>query len=63
MTQSHDAPEVLSSKRIYDRWLGLRVDALRPSTEGLRYPSGYETKHDVVEHHGGVTVLQIDAYV
>ena len=56
MTQSHDAPEVLSSKRIYDRWLGLRVDM-------LRYPSGYETQHDVVEHHGGVTVLQIDAYV
>ncbi len=26
----------------------------------LRYPSGYETMHDVVEHHGGVTVLPID---
>ncbi len=48
------APEVLSSERIYDRWLGLRVDK-------LRYPSGYETKHDVVEHHGGVTLLPIDA--
>ncbi|MCH7580364.1 MAG: NUDIX hydrolase [Chloroflexi bacterium] len=51
---AHDAPEVLSSERIYDRWLGLRVDK-------LRYPSGYETSHDVVEHHGGVTLLPIDA--
>ena len=50
---AHEVPEVLSSERIYDRWLGLRVDQ-------LRYPSGYETKHDVVEHHGGVTVLPID---
>ena len=54
MTQSHDAPEVLSSERVHGRWLGLRVDM-------LRYPSGYETTHDVVEHHGGVTVLPIDA--
>ena len=50
---AHEVPEVLSSERIYDRWLGLRVDK-------LRYPSGYETPHDVVEHHGGVTVLPID---
>ena len=53
MTQSHDAPEILSSERVYGRWLGLRVDR-------LRYPSGYETTHDVVEHRGGVTVLPID---
>ena len=51
---AHDAPEVLSSERVYDRWLGLRVDK-------LRYPSGYETAHDVVEHQGGVTLLPIDA--
>ncbi|MCH8949362.1 MAG: NUDIX hydrolase [Chloroflexi bacterium] len=54
MTQSHDAPEVLSSERVHDRWLGLRVDR-------LRYPSGLETTHDVVEHRGGVTLLPIDA--
>ncbi len=53
MTQSHDAPEVLSSERIHGRWLGLRVDT-------LRYPRGYETTHDVVEHRGGVTILPID---
>lgn len=51
---AHDVPEVLSSERIHDRWLGLRVDK-------LRYPSGLETTHDVVEHHGGVTLLPIDA--
>ena len=54
MTQSHDASEILSSERVHDRWLGLRVDR-------LRYPSGYETTHDVIEHHGGVTLLPIDA--
>ncbi|MCH8025930.1 MAG: NUDIX hydrolase [Chloroflexi bacterium] len=54
MTQSHNAPEVLSSERVHGRWLGLRIDR-------LRYPSGYETTHDVVEHRGGVTVLPIDA--
>jgi len=51
---AHDEPEVISSERIYDRWLGLRVDY-------LRYPSGFEMAHDVVEHHGGVTLLPIDA--
>ncbi len=51
---AHDAPEILSSERVYERWLGLRVDK-------LRYPSGYETAHDVVEHQGGVTLLPIDA--
>ncbi len=54
MTQSHDAPEILSSERVHGRWLGLRVDR-------LRYPSGYETTHDVVEHPGGVALLPIDA--
>ena len=60
MTQSHDAPQVLSSERVHSRWRGLRVDMLRRSSEGLRYPSGMETTHDVVEHPGGVTVLPIN---
>ncbi len=51
---AHDAPEVLSSEPIHDGWLGFRVDR-------LRYPSGHETTHDVVEHPGGVTMLPIDA--
>ncbi len=51
---THEAPEVLSSERVYDRWLGLRVDK-------LRYTSGREVVHDVVEHGGGVALLPIDA--
>lgn len=49
----HDAPEVLSSERVHDRWLAVRVDK-------LRFPSGHEATHDVVEHAGGVTLLPID---
>ena len=48
------APEVIASQRVYDRWLGLRVDT-------LRYASGREGTIDVVEHRGGVTLLPIDA--
>ena len=51
---THPAPEVLASELIHDQWLGFRIDK-------LRYPSGHETTHDVVVHHGGVTLLPIDA--
>lgn len=46
-------PEVIASRRIYERWLGLRVDT-------LRHASGREHQIDVVEHQGGVTLLAID---
>ena len=54
MTQSHDAPKVLSSERVHDRWLGLRVDR-------LRYPSGYEGTAEVVEHRGGIVIVAFDS--
>lgn len=47
-------PEVIASERIYDRWLGVRIDT-------LRYASGREGTIDVVEHRGGVAILAIDA--
>ena len=47
-------PEVIASERIYDRWLGVRVDT-------LRYASGREGTIDVIEHRGGVTILAIDS--
>ena len=52
--QRHERPDVLSSERVHDRWLGMRVDK-------LRYRSGREVTHDVVEHGGGVVLLPIDA--
>jgi ADP-ribose pyrophosphatase len=51
---NYQPPEILSSERVHNRWLGLRVDK-------LRYASGREVTHDVVEHHGGVTLLPIDS--
>jgi ADP-ribose pyrophosphatase len=48
------ASELISSRRVHEGWLGLRVDT-------IRYPSGREGTIDVVEHNGGVTLLPIDA--
>ena len=54
MTEAYEPPVVISTERIHDRWIGLRVDK-------LRYASGREVVHDVVEHSGGVTLLPIDS--
>ena len=51
---NYEPPEILSTERVHDRWIGLRVDK-------LRYASGREVIHDVVEHGGGVTLLPIDS--
>jgi ADP-ribose pyrophosphatase len=48
-----ERPEIVESRRVHKRWVGLRVDR-------LRYPSGYEHDIDVVEHNGGATLLAID---
>ena len=46
-------PQVLASRVVHRRWLGLRVD-------DVRYPSGREGTLDVVEHVGGVTIVALD---
>jgi ADP-ribose pyrophosphatase len=46
-------PEVVESRRVYERWFGVRVDT-------LRYASGREGVMDVVEHRGGVTLVAFD---
>ncbi|MCH8994614.1 MAG: NUDIX hydrolase [Chloroflexi bacterium] len=46
-------PEVLASRVVHRRWLGLRVD-------DVRYPSGREGTFDVVEHVGGITLVAFD---
>lgn len=48
-----ERPEVIASRRVHKRWVGLRVDR-------LRYPSGNEHDIDVVEHNGGVTLVAFD---
>jgi ADP-ribose pyrophosphatase len=48
-----ERPEVIASRLIHKRWIGLRIDR-------LRYPSGNENDIDVVEHNGGVALLAID---
>lgn len=47
-------PEVIASERLHDGWLHLRADT-------LRFPSGRESRAEVIEHPGGVTVVAIDA--
>ncbi len=46
-------PEVISSRRVHDGWIGLRVDT-------LRYANGHEGTIDVVEHRGGITLIAFD---
>ena len=46
-------PQVLASRVVHRRWLGLRVD-------DVRYPSGREGTFDIVEHVGGVTIVALD---
>ena len=46
-------PEVASSRRVHQGWLGLRIDR-------LRFPSGHETTAEVVEHNGGVVLVAFD---
>jgi len=48
-----DRPEVISTRAVHDGWIGLRVDT-------LRYANGHEGTIDVVEHHGGVTLVAFD---
>jgi len=48
------ASEVISSRRVHEGWLGLRVNT-------IRYPSGREGTFDVIEQNGGVTLLPIDS--
>ena len=46
---------VLASRRIYDgRVVSLRVD-------DVRTPGGLETRREIVEHHGAVALVAIDA--
>jgi ADP-ribose pyrophosphatase len=45
---------VLSTRRVYDgRVINLRVD-------GVRTPTGIETRREIVEHHGAVAIVPID---
>jgi len=46
-------PEVTSSRRLHQGWVGLRIDA-------LRFPSGQESTTEVIEHRGGVTIVAFD---
>jgi ADP-ribose pyrophosphatase len=46
-------PEIASSQRIHEGWLGLRIDR-------LRYPDGQETTSEVIEHGGGVVLVAFD---
>jgi len=48
-----DAPEVIASERVYDGWFAVRIDR-------LRYPSGREGEHTIVEHGEAVTIVPID---
>jgi ADP-ribose pyrophosphatase len=50
---SDGRPELVSSRKVHDGWIGLRVDT-------LRYANGHEGTIDVVEHHGGVTLVAFD---
>lgn len=52
-SEEHQAPEVIESRQIHKRWIGLRIDT-------LRHPSGRENQVDVIEHKGGVTLLAFD---
>jgi len=49
-----ERPEVIESRQVHKRWVGLRIDR-------LRYPSGFEQDIDVVEHNGGVTLIAFDS--
>jgi ADP-ribose pyrophosphatase len=51
--QREPPPAVLSSQRVHDGWVGLRIDR-------LRFANGHESVQDVVEHRGGVTLVAID---
>ncbi|MEX0785597.1 MAG: NUDIX hydrolase [Dehalococcoidia bacterium] len=51
--EQHQPPEVIESRRIHKRWIGLRIDT-------LRHASGRENQIDVIEHRGGVTLLAFD---
>ena len=46
-------PEVLSTRRLHQGWVGLRIDT-------LRHASGNERDAEVVEHRGGVTIVAFD---
>ena len=50
---SDPPPTVLSSRRVHDGWVGLRIDQ-------LRFENGHESTQEVVEHRGGVTLVAID---
>ncbi len=47
-------PNVVATERLHDGWLHLRADT-------LRFPSGRESRAEVIEHPGGVTVVAVDA--
>lgn len=46
-------PDVVASERLHDGWLRVRADR-------LRWPSGRESRTEVIEHPGGVTIVAID---
>jgi ADP-ribose pyrophosphatase len=48
-----DRPQTISTRRVHDGWVGLRIDT-------VRYPSGREGTIEVVEHVGGVTIVAFD---
>lgn len=47
-------PDVIATERLHDGWLHLRADQ-------LRFPSGSESRAEVIEHPGGVSIVAIDA--
>jgi ADP-ribose pyrophosphatase len=47
-------PQLISSRRVYEGWVNVRLDS-------LRYASGLERDHTIVEHPGGVTLVAFDA--
>lgn len=50
---SDGAPEVIASDRVFDGWFAVRIDR-------LRYASGREGEHTIVEAGAAVTVVPID---
>jgi len=46
-------PDVRASRRVYEGWLNVRVDA-------LHYASGRDGEITLVEHPGGVTLVALD---
>ncbi len=58
MTATEERPEAIpatvSTRRLHDGWVGLRLDT-------LRFASGHEGTVTVVEHPGGVTLVAFDS--